>query len=95
MDNHMSQPEPVDRVLLLLFLGVIIFTGILFAAEVWFMQDSQMFQVVAGILTGFTGAFFGRMKPGKQDTQTASVPAAPVTVVSPVSPVSPDQKTES
>lgn len=59
-----TPPEKIDPVLYLLFSGMIFFTLILIGVEYFFMADGQMFQVVAGVLTGFTGAFFGRMKPG-------------------------------
>lgn len=51
---------------MLLFVGMIFFTGMLFAAEKWFPADGQMFQVVAGLLTGFSGAFFMRVKPKQE-----------------------------
>lgn len=84
-----SQCEALDRVLILLFIGIVFFTGVLFAAELWFKDDSQLFQVVAGVLTGFTGAFFGRMKPRKEqgesggDDNSTNItnPQAPVVAV--------------
>jgi hypothetical protein len=56
-------PTKLEPVLVLLVACMIFFTGILFASEIWFNNDSQLFQVVAGILTGITGAFLGRIKP--------------------------------
>lgn len=53
----------LEPVIALLFVGMIFFTAMLFAAEKWFPNDGQMFQVVAGLLTGFSGAFFMRVKP--------------------------------
>lgn len=55
----------IDPVLYLLFAGMVLFAGILIAVEHFFMQDGQMFQVMAGLLTGFSGAFFGRITPTK------------------------------
>lgn len=57
--------EKLEPILSLLFVCMVFFTGVLFAAEVWFKDDSQLFQVVAGILTGITGAFLARIKPAK------------------------------
>lgn len=58
--------EKIDPVLYLIFGGMVFFTFVLIGVEHFFMQDAQVFQVVAGILTGFTGAFFARMKPPQQ-----------------------------
>ena len=68
-----SQPKEPDKdkvepVVLLLFIGMVFFTLMLFISERFFMQDGQMFQVIAGLLTGFSGAFFMRVKP-KQNEQ--------------------------
>lgn len=58
--------EKVDPVLYLLFVGMVFFTFILIGSEHYFMSDGQMFQVIAGLLAGFSGAFFGRITPTKQ-----------------------------
>ena len=52
-----------DPVLLLLFAGLIIFTGIMIWVSHIFKDDGQIFQVISGLVTGFAGAFFARMKP--------------------------------
>jgi len=71
----------LDPVLILLFCCMMFFTSILFAAEIWFNSDSQLFQVVAGILTGIVGAFLGRIKPEKGDpTVVQSGPDASINV---------------
>lgn len=76
--------EPVVR---LLFIGMVIFAALLFVSEKFFPMDGQMFQVIAGLLTGFSGAFFMRVKPknesptipeggsGAQTTTTIITPA--------------------
>lgn len=69
--------QKFDRTLLLLFVGIILFTMILFASEIWFMSDSQMFQVIAGVLTAFTGAFFGRIKPAAEVPTNVSATSSP------------------
>ena len=66
-------PEKIDPVLYMLIGGMVFFTVILFASEIWFSSDSQLFQVVAGVLTGFTGAFFGRLKPSESQRQIHSI----------------------
>lgn len=58
-----KKTEPVEPVVYLLFVGIVFFTLILFAAEHFFNNDSQLFQVIAGVLTGFAGGFLARIKP--------------------------------
>lgn len=53
----------VDPVLWLLFLGMLVFTAILLYVEKFYPNDGQIFQVISGLVTGFAGAFFARMKP--------------------------------
>jgi hypothetical protein len=67
----------VDRILYLLFSGIVIFSIILILCEHYFMSDGQMFQVIASVLTGFTGAFFGRINPSQKsvDPGTTTVTA--------------------
>lgn len=60
--------EPIEPVLKLLCICMIFFTGVLFAAEVWFVSDTQLFQVIASILTGIVGAFMARIKPASGPT---------------------------
>lgn len=72
-----SGSNKFDRTLLLLFFGIVLFTLILFASEIWFMSDSQMFQVIAGVLTAFTGAFFGRIKPSQETPTSVSATSSP------------------
>lgn len=57
--------KQIDPVLYLLFIGMVFFAIILIFCEHYFMSDGQMFQVMAGLLTGFGGAFFGRINPSK------------------------------
>jgi uncharacterized membrane protein len=60
MDDH---AEKLDRVLLLLLAGMVFFTGALFAAKIWFKDDAALFTVLSGLVTGFAGSFFTRLKP--------------------------------
>lgn len=75
------KPQKLEPILMLLFGSMVFFTGILFASEIWFASDSQLFQVVAGILTGITGAFLGRIKPSKSEDPTTTVSAGPAGTV--------------
>lgn len=63
----------VDPVLRLLFIGIMLFTIVTIYVNHVFPNDGQMFQVVSGILTGFTGAFFGRMDPKKVNPDESKV----------------------
>ena len=72
----------IDPTLLLLFYGLIFFTGILIFVEHFFTSDGQVFQVISGVLTGFAGAFFGRMKPGNEHPGEAVTSATVTTVES-------------
>lgn len=72
MNPDKPDKDKVEPVIVLLFCGMVFFTGMLFAAEKWFQNDGQMFQVVAGLLTGFSGAFFMRVKP-KNEPPTQSI----------------------
>ena len=57
----------IDPVLLLLFLGMLVFTGLLLLISKWSPNDGQTFQVISGLLTAFSGAFFLRIKPKTED----------------------------
>lgn len=49
----------LDPILKLLLVGIVFFMAILLYIQKWFPNDGQTFQVVAGLLTGFSGAFLG------------------------------------
>lgn len=68
-----GQNEKIEPIMLLLAALVLIFTGVLIGAEWAFKDDAQIFQVVASILTGLSGAFMGRIKPARQ-VQPQDVP---------------------
>lgn len=63
-----STPEPkggtIDRILYLLFGGMVLFAVLLIFVNYQFKEDGQSFQVFAGLLTGFSGAFFAKIKGG-------------------------------
>lgn len=63
--------EPIERLMYLLFAGILIMLGILIWIEYRFPNDGNLFQVIAGLLTAFSGAFFGRM-PSSHKTATTS-----------------------
>lgn len=86
MNDRDSHVEPV---VILLFLGMLFFTGILIFCDKFFPMDGQIFQVVASLLSGFSGAFFMRIKPKNTiednppgtTTVTATPPATTTTTV--------------
>lgn len=53
----------LEPVLVLLVVMVVFFTGCAFAAEHFFGSDEGFFQVISGLLTGFSGALLMRVKP--------------------------------
>jgi hypothetical protein len=57
------KPSKIEPILLLLFAGMIFFTGCLFICEKFYHDDGQFFQVIAAMVTGFGSAFFMRTKP--------------------------------
>ena len=66
-----------EPVVLLLFIGMVFFCGVLIFCEHFFPMDGQIFQVIAGLLSGFSGAFFMRVKPQKANSDQPDDPAAP------------------
>jgi hypothetical protein len=52
----------IDPILKLLLVGILFFTATLLYCQKWFPGDGQTFQVIAGLLTGFAGAFLGFAK---------------------------------
>lgn len=60
------KPEPVEPVLKLLTALMVFFTLALFACERFFSSDTQVFQVICGLLTAISGAFMMRVKPAHQ-----------------------------
>jgi hypothetical protein len=55
--------KQVDPILYLLATLVLLFTILLFVSAKFLTNDGQTFQVMSGLLTGFAGAFLGRVKP--------------------------------
>lgn len=56
----------VEPIVYLLFIGMALFAVALVLVKLLFPQDGQMFQVFAGLLSGFSGAFFMRIRSGSQ-----------------------------
>ncbi len=75
----MKQENRVEAIVYLLFAGMVFFTAMLFVCEHFFPNDGQIFQVIAGILSGFTGAFFMRIKPRQESGLHPSPPDQTVT----------------
>ena len=72
----MKDQETVDPVLKMLCGMVVFFTMVLFVAEKYFGNDAQIFQVVAGLLTGFGGALLMRVKPRGTDGASVNIDAS-------------------
>jgi uncharacterized membrane protein YjjB (DUF3815 family) len=76
-------PPPVsmlvklDKITLLLFWGTIGFALFLVLVDKLFPNDGQVFQVLASLTAGFSGAFFGRISPHPSTATT--VPGASAT----------------
>ena len=74
-----SDPVKVETIDKLLLAAVLFFTLLLVAISKWSPNDGQTFQVISGLLTGFAGAFFARLKttadkktPPENTTATAT-----------------------
>lgn len=61
--NVPTRHEKLEPIIWLLFAGIFLLLGILIGVEVAWKDDGQMFQVIAGLLSAFSGAFFMRIKP--------------------------------
>jgi hypothetical protein len=85
--------KSLDPVLLLLFGGMCLFTFVLLAVTKFFSEDGQIFQVISGLVMGFAGAFFGRIKPSAQpDVEkkpTDAVPTLPTPTPTPLAAAAP------
>lgn len=58
----MNNENKVEPVVYLLFAGMMFFTAIVLICDKFFPNDGQVFQVMANLLAGFSGAFFMRIK---------------------------------
>ena len=56
-----------DTVTNQLYFGIWLSIACLMFVEYVYKDDAQIFQVVASVLTGFLGAFLGRVKPAAPD----------------------------
>ena len=57
------QDKHLDWILVMLLAGMAFFTAVILFAEWKYPMDGQLYQTFAGLLTGFSGAFFGRITP--------------------------------
>jgi hypothetical protein len=55
----------VEPIILLLFIGLFLTLIALFVVQAFWPNDGEVFTAVAGVLGGFSGAFFGRINPQK------------------------------
>lgn len=77
MFSNLKDIDPLDKLLLF---GIVFFAGILIYIARWAPQDGQTFQVISGLLTGFSGAFFARLKPKPDASTTTSTGTAGDTI---------------
>lgn len=70
--NNNSKIEPI---VLLLFIGMLVWSALLFVCQQYYSDDGQIFQVISGLLTGFSGAFFMRIKPRGVDIENLRPPS--------------------
>lgn len=75
--------KEVGGTVLLLFVGMVFFTGVLIFVEFRFQSDGQVFQTVASLLAGFSGAFFGLMKAKEKPSTPTPPPSPPQPPVNP------------
>jgi len=57
----------IDKVVYLLTFLVLVFTGLLIYVAKTSPNDGQTFQIVSGLVTGFSGALLMRINPKKLD----------------------------
>lgn len=63
----------IDPILFLLLGGMVFFTGVLVYTAHAFKDDGQIFQVLSGLVIGFSASFFTRVTPKKaEDTKEES-----------------------
>lgn len=62
----------IEPVVILLACLMFMFTLALFVSNKMFPMDGQMFQVIAGLVTGISGAFMMRVKPKQDATDTTT-----------------------
>ena len=68
----------VDRITAMLWLSVMIFAGVLVVVDKLFPNEGQVFQVIAGLATGFMGALLNRITPPHPASGTPTgTPAGP------------------
>ncbi len=63
--SKLKDIEAVDKMLMC---GIFFFAMLLIAISKWSPGDGQTFQVISGLLTGFSAAFFARMSPQSKST---------------------------
>lgn len=81
----------LDPNLVFVFVAILIFLAALLLAEWWFPNDGQIFQVVAGLLTGTGAVFLGAARhafglPEQKEDGTVSKTTQTVEVTKTVTP---------
>ena len=77
--SEIKTSDRLDSVVLLLTFLILIFVGVLLWTAVFLKSDGQTFQIVASLVTGFSGALLMRIKPkgAGPDDPVIPMPSAP------------------
>lgn len=73
----MKTDGKIDSTLLFLGTAVFFFVICLFVSEAFFYKDSQLFQVISSLLSGFGGALLAKVKTGPSDPTTTTTVTVP------------------
>lgn len=76
-EQKIEDGERMDRVLVLLFVGMVLAGGTLLAVDKWWSSDGQIFQCFSTLLAGFSGSFFTRLQGHSSKAPVSQVPGGP------------------
>ncbi len=65
----MISSNKIEPIVLLLVFLVIFFSVVLVGVAVFLSSDGQTFQIIAGLVTGFSGALLMRVKPRTSESE--------------------------
>lgn len=54
--------DKLESVLVLIFFGLVLFTSLMFVSVKFFPDNGPLFTTIAGLVGGFSGSFFTRIK---------------------------------
>lgn len=58
----MNRNKNLDQVTIMLFVGIFLGLTIIMMTEHFFPKDGEVFQVIAGVVSSFSGALFTKLK---------------------------------